>query len=314
MLRSALFGLVVLASLSTEVLAQAVTRPTVTASASAVRAVFVGTRITSTTREEFDEARGLFALGLDGEVPILSRERLTASAGVALRAASDVFGEQFRPQSLNVYGRLGTAQTSALLGVSVDIGGGPFDSGSAINSDGQHAILGQLRGEAPVGPVRLFAQADGSIVLPYGAEILVTSRDDQDGRPYDVDVDGGNLLGIQAGAMVPLGPVEAGLALFYATRAEGSYAFTGDAPSFDSPQGEPFEVPSSMPIQLGYSEALGLIPSVAYRMPDERMTVRLEGTFSGYAQMENVPIGVTWTSENGPKTRPAVTVSVGVGL
>lgn len=308
MFRSA--ALVLLASLATEALAQAVTHPTVTASAGAMRAVFTSERVTSNGREEFADVRELFAVGLGGEIPVVTRNRLTASTGIALRAASDVFGEKFRVQNLNAYGRLGTAQGSALLGVSIDLGDGLFGSGFAVNSDGQHALFGQLRGEAPAGPVVLFAQAEGSITFATTQQILFTTIDDPDVRiPADSKIDNGDSYSVQFGAVYPVGPVSLGLAVLYAARTSGTLEYVED----EIP-GIPAEFLGKQEFQYGYSEALGFIPSVAYRTRDERVTVRVEGSFSGYFSMENIPVGITWTNENGPKTRPAVTLSVSVGL
>ena len=296
-------------------LAQAVTRPTVTALAGVLRA----------TRgyDGFGDTSGGFAtvtalsVGLGGEVPFLRRGALTASAGARLSAASygldlgdgATFGGDLRLQAFDVYGRLGTDRASARLGVSLDLGRGLYDQAESFNvsSDGQHALVGQLRGEVPAGPVLLFARADVSLTTADELQVLVNSVEDPVGTLVDVAVDTGDIYGVQVGASVPAGPVVLGLAVFTAGRTEGRLEY---------PDGvlERYGFPAVQPVQYGYGRAFGVIPSVEYRAPRGGLTVRAEGSFSDFYAMENVPVGITLAGENGAVTRPALTVSVGVGL
>lgn len=53
-------------------------------------------------------------------------------------------------------------------------------------------------------------------------------------------------------------------------------------------------------------------------MPGGRLSLRADGSFTGYFGLEDVPLGFTLSSDDGPDTgpdvRPAVTVSATVGL
>ncbi len=299
------------------VLAQAVTRPTVTVSAGALRA-------STSYSQGGDVLDGLgataFSTSLGAEAPVWQRDATTVSAGATLVAASyaipldgggTLLDGRIRPQRLDVFGRVGTEQASALIGVSVNLGrdvtdfDGP-DEPFAFNSDGQNAVIAQLRYKVPAGRASLFAQVDAAFV-PATRETFQVIETNPDGSGSGVltartaDIDNGSPLGFQFGASVPAGPVSLGLSLFYATRTEGTFRIVGDeAPAFSN--------------QLGYRNALGLIPSVAYRKPGGRVAVRAEGSFSDFFSMERTPVGLTVSGDRGPVVRPAVTVRVSVGL
>ena len=306
-----------------EALAQAVTRPTITVSAGVLRApdAYDQEGNTSGESEAFDAATTVsYSVGLGAEVPLLLRGGATVSAGARLTAASygiqfedDTFGGDLVPQNLMVYGRAGTSQASALLGVALDLGLNFYDQlgGSTrdVNSDGQHALVGQLRGEIPAGPARLHAQADASLTFADETQLLINSIEDPVGVPVDVAIDTGNPYGVQVGAAVPAGPVVLGLAVFYAARTEGRFEYLDGVPD-----GFPDGVPAVQPVNYGYREAFGVIPSVEYRAPGGRLRARLEGAFSEFYAMENVPVGLTLSGASGPVTRPAATLRVGVEL
>ena len=296
--------------------AQAVTRPTVTASAGVMRAVFETRSFSPDGGDVTEDVRTFYAVWLGGEVPVYARGPLTASVGAAGRAASDAFSREIGPQSVALYARLGTAQASGRLGVALDVGGGLFESGntSGINSDGQTAIVAQVSGGVPAGRARLFAQVDAAFALPTDEEILVNTPEDLEGRPYPVRVRTGHQGGLQVGASVPAGPVEVALAVFAVARTEGSFRVTGDVPPPVQTGSGTFVTPRESPLQLGYSQAVGLVPSVTYRAPGGRLALRVDGSFSGYFSLEDVPLGFTVSSEDGPDVRPAVTVSASVGL
>lgn len=205
-----------------------------------------------------------YSAGLGGEIPLYARGALTASVGAAGRAASAVFGGGFSPQSVSLYARLGTAQASGRLGVSLNIGGGLFGSESTfgINSDGQTAVTGQLSGSVPAGPARLFAQADGALALPTDETILVNSQEDTEGRPYPLRVNAGHQGGVRIGVSVPSGPVELALAVGVAGRTEGSYRFTGDLPPPVQTGSGTTAFPRETSFRLGYARTVGLVPSV----------------------------------------------------
>lgn len=202
------FLLAVPAILAQAALAQAVTRPVVSVSAGVMRGVFDVVSVSPDGRDVTSDARTFYAVGVGGEVPVVSRGELTASAGAMGCAASDVFGGGFRPQSVTLYARLGTAGASGLLGVALDVGSGFF--GSGFSSDGQTAVVAQLSAGRQAGRVRLFGQLDGALALPTDEEILVNSLDDLDGRPYAVRVNAGHQGSVRVGASVPAGPVELG--------------------------------------------------------------------------------------------------------
>ncbi len=302
------------------VLAQAVTRPTVTASAGLMRGVFENTAGSPEGPSAVSDTRMFYAVGLGGELPVVARGPLTASVGVMGRAATDVFSGGLSPQSVAVYARLGSAQASGLLGVALDIGGGFFESDntSGINSDGQTAVVAQLSGGVPAGPARLFAQVDGAFAIPTNEEALVNSPDDLEGRTYPVRIDTGHQGSVQVGAAVPAGPVEVALAVFVAGRTEGSYRFTDDVPPPVETGSGTFVTPRETPFQLGYTRTVGLIPSVTYRAPGGRLSLRVDGSFTGYFGLEDIPLGFTLSTgdglDAGPDVRPAVTASASVGL
>lgn len=303
-------------------LAQAVTEPVVTVSAGVLRAVFQGTFVTPDGSTRDSDARTFYAASIGGEVPVHSLFGLvTASAGARLRAASGVFGGGLAPQSASLYARVGTEAVSGLLGLSVDLGDGLFNSGgsSGINSDGQTAILAQLSGGVPAGPVQVFAQIDGAFALPTSEEILVGGPDPDIGaQAYPVQVRTGHQGSAQVGASVPAGPLEVGLALVVAGRTEGSFRYTNGAPTLIDTDGEPIVFSQDNPVRLGYTSTVGLVPSVTYRSPVGRLALRLDGSFTGYYGTENTPLGFTLSNDDGldagPDVRPAVTFSASVGL
>ena len=139
--------------------------------------------------------------------------------------------------------------------------------------------------------------------------MLVNSVSDPVGVLVDLAVDTGDPYGVQVGAAVPAGPVVLGLAVFYAARTEGRFEYLDGVPD-----GFPDDVPAVQPVSYGYREAFGVIPSVEYRAPGGRLRARLEGAFSEFYAMENVPVGITLSGESGPVTRPAATLRGGVGL
>ena len=141
------------------------------------------------------------------------------------------------------------------------------------------------------------------------SQVRITSIEDPVGTLVDVAVSTGDLYGIQVGASVPAGPVVLGLAVFTAGRTAGRFEYPDGAP-----EGAPAWFLAVRPVAYGYREAFGVIPSVEYRTPRGGLTLRVEGSFSDFYAMGNVPVGVTLAGENGPVTRPALTVSVGVGL
>lgn len=318
MIRPALAAL--LAAAPSIATGQAVTRPVVTLSAGYLHAPEIYDEAGST---DGPNATGsAIGLGLSGEAPVLRRGGLTASAGARLTFASygldlggtgeSTVGGDVRPQNLDLYGRLGNERASGMLGVSLNLGRDQYDESDTfnINGDGQHAVVGQLRGEAPAGRVRLFAQADASITLASDGELRLTTVGDPDQSvTYALTFDEGDLYGVQAGAAVLVGPVELGLAAFYAARTSPSREFPDGVPPGFPPGSEDVAV-----FPFGYTRALGLVPSVVYRAPAAPVVVQLDGSFSGFYSMEGVPVGLTLSGENGPVTRPAVTLSVGVGL
>lgn len=313
----ALTALLLVAGLPSEARGQAVTRPTLTASAGVLRA--------PRSYDETGDSSGDFltatarSVGLGGEVPVLRSGALTASAGARLGAASygidfgdgDTSGGDLRLQSLDVYVRLGNDRASARLGGSLNLGRSLYDQAETfnINSDGQHALVGQLRGELPAGPALLFARADGSVVFARTSQVRITSIEDPAGTLVDVAVNTGDLYGVQVGASVPAGPVVLGLAVFTAGRTEGRFEYLDGVP-----EGAPAWFLAVRPVAYGYREAFGVIPSVEYRAPGGELTLRAEGSFSDFYAMENVPVGITLAGENGAVTRPALTVSVDVEL
>lgn len=317
MLRPALAAALLLTAPVT--FAQAVTRPTVTASAGIMRTV---AEVVSTSpsggRVEYD-GRTFYAATIGGEAPVYGVSPLvTASVGARVRAVSAAFDGGLAPQSATVYARLGTAAASGLLGVALDIGSGLFESGntSPINSDGQTAIIAQLSGGIPAGPARLFAQLDGAFALPTSGELPITTPDPDspDGGVYQYRVNTGNQGSIRLGASVPAGPVEVALALVVAGRTEGSYRFTDVVLPDGGTNPGGIEIGQEFPVQLGYSRTVGLIPSLTYRAPGGRLMLRAEGSFTGYFQLEDMPLGVTLSSAGGPEVRPAVTVSASLGF
>ena len=286
--------------------AQAITRPVVTASAGTMRAAF-----------PFSDGRTFYAVGLGGEFPVAARGPLTVSLGAAGRAASDVFGGSIRPQSVMLFARLGTAQASGRLGVALDLGSGFFepDNTSGINSDGQTAVVAQLSGTQPIGGVRAFGAVDAALALATGGEAFITSREDVGGQRYPLRVSAGHQGSIRAGAAVPVGPVEVAVAVFAAGRTEGFVRYTSDAlPLVEGDDGTLAPAERESPFQLGYTRTVGLVPSVIYRAPGGRLTLRADGSYAGYFTMEDTSLGVTLSSENGPSVRSAVTLSASVGL
>ena len=171
-------------------------------------------------------------------------------------------------------------------------------------------MFAQLRGEVAAGPASLFAQADGALTFTDRSTFAFS---DAVGNQTDVaiDVDNGDLYGVQVGASVPVGPVEVGLAAFVAGRTAGSVSYPdGFPPGLD---GFP-DPPREQEIQTPYRSAVGLIPSVAYRAPGGRLVARLDGAVSGFALMENTPVGITLAGREGWVTRPALTLSASVSL
>ncbi len=293
-------------------LAQAVTRPVVTASAGYLRG--------PDFYDDEGNAEGgnstltAFSLRLGAEAPVYRRDRVTVSGGGRLSAASlrleNLGGGGLRLQSVEAYGRVGTRDASVLLGASLDLGKGLYEQSDSFhpNSDGQNAVFAQLRGEIDAGPACLFAEADGALTFTSRSAFTLTAMD---GRETDipVDIDNGDLFGVQVGASASVGPLEVGLAAFYAGRTDGTYSLAAAIPD-----GFPTGFPATQPIQTPYEEALGIIPSVSYRAPGGRLVVRAEGAVSGFALMENTPVGFTLSGKNGWTTRPAVTLSASVGL
>lgn len=301
-------------------LAQSVTRPTVTVSAGVMRTVSETVSSSPGGTSVGYLGQTFYAASIGGEVPVYDLHGLlTASVGGSVRAASGLFGGDFALQSACLYTRVGTDRVSGLLGVAADVGNGIFESGntSGINSDGQTAILAQLSGSVPAGPGRVFGQIDGAFALPTRDAILVTTSPDPDGiagQPYPVQVRTGHQGSARLGAAVPVGPVEVALAVVVAGRTEGSYRFADALPPPIETSSGPLTFSRDNPFQFGYSSTIGLIPSVTYRTPDERLTLRIDGSFTGYSNMEDTPLGFSLASEDGPETRPAVTISASFGL
>lgn len=315
------------------VLAQAVTRPVVTVSAGVLRSTEIYNEDGNTSGNALAIRAASASLG--AEAPVWRRGGTTVSAGAALVASSyglffdsgDALLEgRLRPQRLDVFGRVGNAWVSALLGASLNLGRDPYDSDAEFdpeaspddappyyfNSDGQHAVIAQVRGAYPLGRVRLTGQIDAALtftnritepVFDFNSPGTPSSSD------TDIDVDNGNPVGVRLGAEVPVGPVTVGLAGFYGFRSEGSVEYIDGVPP-----GFPPGFPAVQPNQFGYRSALGLIPSVAFRTPDGRVTVRAEGAFSDFYAMEGAPVGLTLSGEFGPVARPALTLSASVGL
>lgn len=315
------------------VLAQAVTRPAVTVTAGILRSSDFYNEQGDTT-DDFAKTRS-FSASLGAEAPVWRRAGQTVSAGATLTLASyslvlnspdgpdvDPLDGRLRPQRLDVFGRIGNTWASALLGASLNLGRDPndfdieFDPEASpdnappyyFNSDGQHAITAQLRGAYPAGRVRLTGQIDAALTFTNRVTVPVfdfNSPDTPSSSDTDIDVDNGNPVSMHLGADVLVGPVTVGLAGFYAYRSEGSVEYVDGAPA---------GFPAIQPNQLGYRSALGLIPSVAFRTPDGRVTVRAEGAFSDFYAMEGTPVGLTLSGEFGPVARPALTLSASIGL
>lgn len=311
-------ALVLLTSLPLGVRAQVPTRPVVTVSAGYLRAPDRYDRGGETSGNALPATATSVAIAAEVPIGLVSGRRV--SAGAAVRAASyelefsggdDVSGD-LRPQRLDLFGRIGTTEASARIGVSVDLGQSIYAYEGSFNSDGQHALVAQIRGETPSGRLRLFAQLDASLTLPANITVLYGSEDPRDEpTPYAVEIDNGDPYGFQVGATGPLGPVVVGLAAFYASRTAGQLEYTDGAPP--GPAGFPDE-PAIQPFEFGYYRVIGLVPSVTYTAPSGRLSVRAEGSFSDLYTMEGFPVGITLSGESGPVTRPAVTLSVGIEL
>lgn len=320
-------------------LAQAVTRPVVSVSAGVLRSSdFYDVEGNATD----DAARTRsFAASLGAEAPVLRRGDLAVSAGALFALASysviigDPDGPDFepldgalRPQRLDLFGRVGNAQISALLGASLNLGRDPYDFDYiefdpemppddiptyGFNSDGQHAVIAQISGAYPLGPVRLVGQADAALTFANRISTPVFDNlDPDDPTPpifAEIDVDGGDLFSGRLGVEVPVGPIAVGLAGFYASRTTGSFRYVDGVPP-----GFPPDVPAEQSEPFGYRSVAGLIPSVAFRTPDGRVAVRAEGAFSSFYTMEGAPVGITLSGKDGPVARPAVTLSASVGL